>query len=116
MRKCLMLVSYSIVLTFNAYCQRSKFGNINTYYNQFKCQADCLKSYTYCTYSDVNGLSDGFIKATSQYGYQSPGWNPEQKIKVDYINHNEEANNIKMQPTYNDIFFNPTRRDYFNIK
>ena len=108
------VTSYNITCTpqyYYGYCYSLGY---NTYYNQFKCQADCLKPYTYCTYSDVNGLSDGFIKATSQYGYQSPGWNPEQKIKVDYINHNEEANNIKMQATYQRIFF--ITPGYFNLQ
>ena len=85
----------------------------NSYYNTFKCQSDCLQKSTYCTYSDVNGLSDGFMKATTQFGYQSPGWNPERKIKVDYINHNEETNNIKMQETYKGIFF--LNNGYFKL-
>ena len=53
------------------------------------------------------------MKATTQFGYQSPGWNPERKIKVDYINHNEETNNIKMQETYKGIFF--LNNGYFKL-
>jgi len=61
----------------------------------------------------INVVKAAYLLATSQYGYQSPGWNPEQKIKVDYINHNEEANNIKMLQTYQNIFF--TDLGYFKF-
>jgi pimeloyl-ACP methyl ester carboxylesterase len=68
------------------------------------CQQQNTYQVCYTYYSNVNGLSDGFIKASSQSGYNS-GWaNNSTRIEAQGVNHLEMGTHERMGQIYNDIF------------
>ena len=90
-------------------------GNSSAY---MSCQQQNTYQVCYTYYSNVNGLSDGFIKASSQSGYNS-GWaNNSTRIEAQGVNHLEMGTHERMGQIYNDIlngsgvngfFITPTR-------
>lgn len=84
-------------------------GNSSAY---MSCQQQNTYQICYTSFSSVNGLSDGFIKASSQSGYNS-GWaNNSTRIEAQGVNHLEMGTHETMGNIYNDIF-NGVRGDLF---
>ena len=76
-------------------------GNSSAYTS---CQQQNTYQVCYTYYSNVNGLSDGFIKASSQSGYNS-GWaNNSTRIEATGVNHLEMGTDGTMGGIYTDIF------------
>ncbi len=92
-------------------CYNSNLGNADAFH---ACQAQCWQNTQYCIVSPANSVSDGFIKGNSAIGYNNPTWNPGKIYMADDINHNEETNNEKMTPVWNQIFFQDF--SYFKLK
>jgi hypothetical protein len=66
-------------------------------------------------YNPVNGLSDGFIKAPSQIGYNSAWSNNATKIEALGVNHQEMRDHVVVRDIFERIFNGtiPGQSQYF---
>ncbi len=85
-------------------------GNSSAYTS---CQQQNTYDICYTYYSGVNGQSDGFIKASSQSGYNS-GWaNNSTRIEAQGVNHLEMGTDAEMERIYNGIFDGQRNANFF---
>jgi hypothetical protein len=94
---------YSFDEQFNQ-CMSQYSGTQATVAQYMQCQQQSMQTVTSTTYSPVNGLSDGFIKAPSQTGFNSPWSNNATKIEALGVNHLEMREHEEMRRIYNGIF------------
>lgn len=88
----------------NVSCAGGGCNGSNGYAVYQSCQQQNTYQQCNTTYSGVNGQSDGFIKASSQSGYNS-GWaNNSTRIEAQEVNHLEMGTHFRMGQIYNDIF------------
>lgn len=74
-------------------------------YDQYRqCQQQSLYTVYYTSYSPVNSLSDGFIKAPSQTGFYSAWSNGATRIEALGVNHLEMREHEVMRNIYNGVF------------
>lgn len=85
-------------------CLASYSGQPITYDQYRACQTNATYTAFYTYYSSVNGLSDGFIKAPSQVGYNSAWSGNATKIEALGVNHREMRTHVVMKDIYNRIF------------
>ena len=98
----------------NSSCAGGACNGSNGFAVYQSCQQQNTFQQCYTSFSGVNGQSDGFIKASSQSGYNS-GWaNNSTRIEAQGVNHLEMGTDATMQGIYNDIF-NGNRGDSFFI-
>ncbi len=85
-------------------CMSQYNGTQATYAQYLQCQQQNTHTVFYTTYSPVNTLSDGFIKAPSQTGYHSPWSNNATRIEALGVNHLEMREHAEMIRVYNGVF------------
>ncbi|MEO5980118.1 MAG: alpha/beta hydrolase [Chryseolinea sp.] len=69
-----------------------------------QCQQQNTQNVTTTVYSTVNGISDGFIKATSSTGFLSTWSENAAKIEALGVNHLEMKDHAAIKQIYNNIF------------